>query len=191
MDEDGRRRVSIPVGAAELAIAKGDITTMPADVIVNAANSALRGGGGVDGAIHRRGGPAIMDELLERYPNGTPTGTAVVTAAGELPATWVVHAVGPRYRDGLRGEEAQLRAAYEAAMILADGLGARSVTFPAISCGIYGYPLEEGARIGMSTVRDRLVSAGTIERVTFVLNSDNTFATFERVLSEVDSPPGT
>jgi O-acetyl-ADP-ribose deacetylase (regulator of RNase III) len=191
MDEDGRRRASIPVGAAELAIAKGDITTMPADVIVNAANSALRGGGGVDGAIHRRGGPAIMDELLERYPNGTPTGTAVVTAAGELPATWVVHAVGPRYRDGLRGEEAQLRAAYEAAMILADGLGARSITFPAISCGIYGYPLEEGARIGLSTVRDRLVSAGTIERVTFVLNSDNTFATFERVLSEVDSPPGT
>jgi O-acetyl-ADP-ribose deacetylase (regulator of RNase III) len=191
MDEDARRRASIPVGAAELAIARGDITTMPADVIVNAANSALQGGGGVDGAIHRRGGPTILDELRERYPNGSPTGTAVVTAAGELPARWVVHAVGPRYRDGLHGEEALLRAAYEAAMILADGLGAASITLPAISCGIYGYPLEEGARVGLSTVRDRLVSAGTIERATFVLNSDDTFATFERVLSEVDRLPGT
>src|SRR5437764_13692195 len=101
MGEEAPNRASILVGTAELGSLKGDITAVPAKVIVNAANSGLRGGGGVDGAIHRRGGPAIMRELRERYPNGTPTGTAVVTAAGELPATWVVHAVGPRYRDGM------------------------------------------------------------------------------------------
>src|SRR5438874_7023461 len=118
---------------AVIELVQGDITLQEVDAIVNAANSGLHGGGGVDGAIHRRGGPAIMRELRERYPNGTPTGTAVVTAAGELPATWVVHAVGPRYRDGMHAEEDQLRAAYEAAMILGDGLAATSITFPAIS----------------------------------------------------------
>src|ERR1700724_1168340 len=102
-------------GDKVLRLVTGDITRVAADAIVNAANSSLSGGGGVDGAIHRAGGPSIMRELRERYPDGSPTGPAVVTAAGELPAPWVIHAVGPRYVDGTRGEPELLRNAYEAA----------------------------------------------------------------------------
>jgi O-acetyl-ADP-ribose deacetylase (regulator of RNase III) len=165
-----------------LALAQGDITRIEADAIVNAANSALAGGGGVDGAIHRAGGPSIMAELRERY-EGCPTGEAVVTGAGDLPARWVIHAVGPRWAGGARGEEQLLRSAYRASMARAAEVGARNVTFPAISCGIYGYPLDEGARVALETVTDALLGDTTVERATFVLYSRETYDAFASALA--------
>lgn len=169
------------VGERVLALAQGDITAFAADAIVNAANSALAGGGGVDGAIHRAGGPGIMAELRARYP-GCPTGSAVATGAGRLPARWVFHAVGPVWRGGGAGEAELLAAAYRAVLRLADEHGARSIAFPAISAGIYGYPLREAATIALSTVRDHLAGETTLERATFVLFSSGTYAAFAEVL---------
>ena len=177
----------LTVGGRTLAIVRGDITRIPADTIVNAANEALAGGGGVDGAIHRAGGPAIMADLEARYgPLGVrrcPTGSAVLTIAGDLPARWVIHAVGPIWRGGGSGEEAALRSAYTASFRLAEESQATSITFPAISCGIYGYPLDEGALVAVATVRDLLESATSIERATFVLFSEGTFETFASALA--------
>ena len=172
--------------ATPIRLVVGDITKIPADAIVNAANSSLAGGGGVDGAIHRAGGPAIMADLERRYGRGRhcPTGSAVVSDAGELPATWVIHAVGPIWRGGGAGEPDLLAAAYRASLRLAAEHGARSISFPAISCGIYGYPVDQAARIAIDTVRDVLATEhGSIERVTFVLFSQGTHDVFETVLS--------
>jgi O-acetyl-ADP-ribose deacetylase (regulator of RNase III) len=172
--------------APPIRLVVGDITKIPADAIVNAANSSLAGGGGVDGAIHRAGGPAIMADLERRYGRGRhcPTGSAVVSDAGELPATWVIHAVGPIWRGGGAGEPDLLAAAYRASLRLAAEHGARSVSLPAISCGIYGYPVDQAARIAIDTVRDVLATEpGSIERVTFVLFSQGTHDVFETVLS--------
>jgi O-acetyl-ADP-ribose deacetylase (regulator of RNase III) len=170
-------------GTATLSLARGDITTIAADAIGNAANAALAGGGGVDGAIHAAGGSAILAELRERYPHGTPTGTAVATGAGRLPARWVVHAVGPAWQGGGRDEARLLAEAYRAAVRLAAALGARTLTMPAISAGIYGYPLEEAAAIAVGTVADELRRASPLQRITFVLFSGDTFAAFERALA--------
>lgn len=180
----------LPIGSRVLAVTQGDITTVPADAIVNAANESLAGGGGVDGAIHRAGGPAVMDDLEARYGRlGTrrcPTGSAVITGAGRLPAQWVIHAVGPRWRGGGAGEEEHLAGAYRASLERAREVSARSVTFPAISCGIYGYPLPDGARVALETVAAVLGEADTtVERATFVLFSDDTLAAFERALAEL------
>jgi O-acetyl-ADP-ribose deacetylase (regulator of RNase III) len=175
---------SLAIGGRTLALTVGDITTIPADAIVNAANSALAGGGGVDGAIHRAGGPSIMAELRARY-TGCPTGSAVVTGAGNLPARWVIHAVGPRWQGGGRGEAGLLASAYRTAFGLAEELGARTVTFPAISAGIYGYPLDEAARIALETVAECLAGAKVVERATFVLFSEDTYRVFARVLRQL------
>jgi O-acetyl-ADP-ribose deacetylase (regulator of RNase III) len=173
------------LGAAVLALVVGDIATIAADAIVNAANSALRGGGGVDGAIHRGGGPTIMAELRARYPTGTPTGTAVATGAGDLPARWVVHAVGPAWAGGGHGEREQLASAYRSALAVAAGLGARTVNVPAISAGIYDYPLDEAAEVAVGAVADVLRSnPGSIERATFVLR-DETIEAFRRALTAI------
>ena len=164
----------------------GDITTVPADAIVNAANSALAGGGGVDGAIHRAGGPAIMADLDRRYGPGRhcPTGSAVVSDAGNLPATWVIHAVGPIWRGGAAGEPELLASAYRTSFRLAGELGATSVSFPSISTGVYGYPVDLAAQIAIDTVSDALaLEPGSIERVIFVLFSQGTLEVFEEVLS--------
>ena len=184
---------TLRVGRATIELRQGDITTVPADAIVNAANSALAGGGGVDGAIHRAGGPTLMAELEDRYgpSRHCPTGSAVHTGAGDLPARWVIHAVGPIWRGGTLGEPALLATAYRTSLSLAAQLGARSVTFPAISCGIYGYPLDQAAAIAIGTVRDWLggtADAGTadsatgIQHVIFVLFSADTLEAFERAL---------
>jgi O-acetyl-ADP-ribose deacetylase (regulator of RNase III) len=178
------------IGTRVLAVTQGDITSLPADAIVNAANESLAGGGGVDGAIHRKGGPAIMHDLGARYgPLGArrcPTGSAVVTGAGNLPAAWVIHAVGPQWRGGGAGEEELLASAYRSALERAREVGARSITFPAISCGIYGYPLRDGARVALRTVADGLGDEGTtLEQATFVLFSEETLAAFERALAEL------
>lgn len=166
-----------------IRLIQGDITTIPTDAIVNAANSALRGGGGVDGAIHRAGGPSIMSDLDRRYGPGRfcATGDAVVSDAGLLPARMVIHAVGPIWRGGGAGEADLLASAYRTALDLAVAEGARTVTFPAISCGVYGYPLDAAATIALATVRTWLDERpGAIESVTFVLFSRDTLEAFER-----------
>jgi O-acetyl-ADP-ribose deacetylase (regulator of RNase III) len=173
------------IGDRRLELALGDITTEAVDAIGNAANAALRGGGGVDGAIHRAAGPELMDELRRRYPDGTPTGTAVASDAHRLPARWILHAVGPIWRGGSQGEERLLAGAYRASLRLADELGARSVAFPAISMGIYGYPGHEGARVAVGTVADHLAGATDIEVVRFVLFSDETYERFAVALGEL------
>jgi O-acetyl-ADP-ribose deacetylase len=169
-----------------VALAHGDITRFPADAIVNAANASLSGGGGVDGAIHRAGGPAIMTELRARH-DGCPTGRAVATGAGRLPARWVLHAVGPIWRGGGNREAELLTAAYREALALADELGARTVSLPALSCGAYGYPLDEGAAVAIATVSEHLRGETALQRATFILHSDEVYDAFERALHQVAS----
>jgi O-acetyl-ADP-ribose deacetylase (regulator of RNase III) len=170
-------------GTGRLVLVEGDITTIAADAIGNAANAALAGGGGVDGAIHRAGGPEIMAELRSRHAYGTPAGTAVSTGAGALPARWVIHAVGPVWRGGDHGEPAQLAGAYRSALSIAAELGARTLTLPAISAGAYGYPLDDAARIAVVTVAASLRAGAPLECVTFVLFSPRTLAAFEHALA--------
>lgn len=156
---------TLQVGSRTIELRQGDITTVPADAIVNAANSALAGGGGVDGAIHRAGGPTLMAELRDRYgpDRHCATGSAVHTGAGNLPARWVIHAVGPIWRGGALGEPELLASAYRTSLRLASELDARTVTFPAISCGVYGHPLDQAASIAVGTVRDWLAGADGAE----------------------------
>jgi O-acetyl-ADP-ribose deacetylase (regulator of RNase III) len=175
---------------ARVRLLAGDITLASVDAIVNAANSALAGGGGVDGAIHAAGGPTLMAELRERY-DGCPTGSAVVTGAGRLPARWVIHAVGPVWRGGDSGEAELLASAYRSSLDRAAELGARSVAFPAISCGIYGYPLDAAAEVALGAVRGWLGdhSGSGVSDVTFVLRGGEVMAAFEGAL--LREPAGT
>ncbi len=162
----------------DITLARGDVTEADVDAVVNAANSSLLGGGGVDGAIHRRGGPAILAECqrlrAETYPDGLPTGQAVATTAGELPARWVIHTVGPVHA---RGEDrsAQLASCYRESLRVADDLGAASVAFPAVSAGVYGWPMDDAARIAVTTVRD---TATDVAEVRFVLFTQDAYDAF-------------
>lgn len=167
-----------------LKLVQGDITRVPSDAIVNAANSALRGGGGVDGAIHRAGGPAIMRELdqIRAASGGCPTGSAVVTTAGNLPAKYVFHAVGPIWRGGGHGEAELLASCYRTAMKLAAERGVRTISFPSISTGVYGYPVEEAAPIALRTVAESLAGETSVETAIFVLFDRTTFQAYERAL---------
>ncbi|MFJ9819165.1 O-acetyl-ADP-ribose deacetylase [Streptomyces sp. NPDC101151] len=163
-----------------ITLVQGDITRQSADAIVNAANSSLLGGGGVDGAIHRRGGPAILEECRKlrasHYGKGLPTGRAVATTAGDLDARWVIHTVGPVWSDTEDRSEL-LASCYRESLRTADELGARTVAFPAISTGVYRWPMEDAARIAVETVR----TAGTaVEEVRFVLFDDRAYETFAR-----------
>ncbi|HTA69714.1 MAG TPA: O-acetyl-ADP-ribose deacetylase [Bryobacteraceae bacterium] len=156
----------------KLRLVVGDITKIRVDAIVNAANAGLRGGGGVDGAIHRAGGPAIMRELdeIRASSGGCPTGSAVVSTAGALPAQYVIHAVGPIYRDGLHGEPSQLASCYHKCLELAEERGARTVSFPAISTGAYGYPTNEAAEIALASVAQHFEQTSSgVREVLFVL----------------------
>jgi O-acetyl-ADP-ribose deacetylase (regulator of RNase III) len=162
----------------QIRLVRGDITEQAVDAIVNAANSSLLGGGGVDGAIHRRGGPEILAACQElrrtRYPNGLPTGQAVATPAGRLPARWVIHTVGPVHSK--REDRSHLLAScYRESLSVADELGAVSVAFPAVSAGIYGWPMDDAARIAISTVQE---TESAVEQVSFVLFSDAAFEAF-------------
>lgn len=147
----------IRIGNTELRLLRGDITEQEVDAVVNAANSTLLGGGGVDGAIHRRGGPAILEECRElrrtRYPDGLPTGKAVATGGGELAAQYVIHTVGPVWRGGAAGEDDLLASAYRNSLERAREVGARVVAFPSISTGAYGFPVERAAPIALRTIR--------------------------------------
>jgi O-acetyl-ADP-ribose deacetylase (regulator of RNase III) len=161
--------LDLRIGTARLELRIGDITSEHVDAIGNAANAALRGGGGVDGAIHAAAGPGLLDELRRRYPDGTPTGTAVETSAHRLPARWVIHAVGPVWRGGGHGEAELLAGAYRDSLRLAQELGARSLALPAISMGIYGYPADEAARVAVETVSEGVAAPSALEVVRFVL----------------------
>ncbi|MFF7278276.1 O-acetyl-ADP-ribose deacetylase [Streptomyces griseorubiginosus] len=161
-----------------IRLVQGDITRESADAIVNAANSSLLGGGGVDGAIHRRGGPAILADCRRlragHYGKGLPTGKAVATTAGALDARWVIHTVGPRYsREEDRSE--LLASCYRESLRVADELGARTVAFPAVSAGIYGWPIDDAARIAVETVRG---TETAVEEVRFVLFDEQAFEAF-------------
>jgi O-acetyl-ADP-ribose deacetylase (regulator of RNase III) len=172
-----------------LQLMKGDITQVPVDAICNAANSQLAGGGGVDGAIHRAGGPAIMRELdeLRATRGGCPTGSAVATTAGSLPAKWVFHAVGPVYRDGESGEPEALRSAYRACLNLAEETGCQYISFPSISTGVYGYPVREAAAIAISEVVRHLNDPHhKLQRVVFVLFDDRTCAAYAEALRAME-----
>jgi O-acetyl-ADP-ribose deacetylase (regulator of RNase III) len=168
-----------------LELVKGDITEQAVDALVNAANSRLAGGGGVDGAIHRRGGPEIMRETARRYPDGCPTGSAVISGAGKLPAKYVIHAVGPVWRGGGRGEPDLLRSAYRAALDLAREHGCRGVALPSLSTGAYGYPIDQAARIALAVASEFLAEDGLPELVRFVLFGAEALAAFEGALAEL------
>ncbi|WP_329402415.1 O-acetyl-ADP-ribose deacetylase [Streptomyces melanogenes] len=169
----------------EIVLVRGDITEQSVDAVVNAANSSLLGGGGVDGAIHRRGGPEILADCrrlrASHYGKGLPTGQAVATTAGRLPARWVIHTVGPVWqRDEDRS--ALLASCYRESLRVAGELGARTVAFPAISTGIYGWPLDDGARIAVRTVREAAPAAGSVEEVRFVLFDETAYRAFEEAV---------
>ncbi|MFI8079619.1 O-acetyl-ADP-ribose deacetylase [Kitasatospora sp. NPDC086009] len=177
-----------------ITLVEGDITEQQVDVVVNAANSSLLGGGGVDGAIHRKGGPQILEECrrlrASQYGKGLPTGCAVATAAGRLPARWVVHTVGPVHLAEEYDKRAeQLASCYRESLRVAVELGARTVAFPAVSAGVYGWPLDDAARIALGTVAaaaaaERSVSVsgsvGELEEVRFVLFGAEAYRAFER-----------
>src|SRR5690606_7336151 len=156
-------------------LARGDITTQHVDAIVNAANSRLAGGGGVDGAIHRAGGPEIMEATARDYPEGCPTGSAVITTAGKLPAKFVLHAVGPVWKGGRQGEPELLRSAYRRCLELAVENGCKSIALPAISTGIYGYPMDRAAIDSLSEVIEFLRNNPAPLHVRFVLFGEGAY----------------
>jgi O-acetyl-ADP-ribose deacetylase len=167
-----------------IELVEGDITEQRVEAVVNAANSSLLGGGGVDGAIHRRGGPAILEECKrireERYPDGLPTGKAVATTGGNLPAGWVIHTVGPVYSKG-EDRSALLASCHIESLRVADEIGARTVAFPAISTGVYGYPLDEAAPVAIGAVRE---ADTRVEEVRFVLFDERPHQAFREALEE-------
>ncbi len=172
------------IGDSTIELVRGDITEQETDAIVNAANSSLAGGGGVDGAIHRAGGHSIMEETRRKYSEGCPTGHAVITGGGDLKATYIIHTVGPIYRGGDRGEAGLLASAYRESLRLASAHGLTSVAFPSISTGAYRYPITEAAEIAISTVQMYLRDHPEIELVRFVLFSDRDFQVYRMILDD-------
>lgn len=167
------------LGQMRIEAVQGDITEETTDAIVNAANEALAGGGGVDGAIHRAAGRHQLREACQEL-GGCPTGDAKATPGFALPARWIIHTVGPRYRDGLRGEPALLASCYRRCLEVADELGARSIAFPAISTGIYGYPHDAAAEIAVTTLR---TTSTRVEVARLVAFDEATLARYQRLLT--------
>ncbi|MBN1574440.1 MAG: O-acetyl-ADP-ribose deacetylase [Deltaproteobacteria bacterium] len=177
--------MEVKIGTGTLSLVRGDITEESTDAIANAANSGLRGGGGVDGAIHRAGGPKIMEEC--RKIGGCPTGSAVITAGGNLKAKYVIHAVGPIYKRGTKGEEKLLSSAYRKCLEIVSEKEIKSIAFPSISTGVYGYPIADASKTALVTVIDYMKSHPEIELVRFVLFSDNDLKVYEESLKKLSS----
>ncbi len=177
------------IANATLTLIKGDITDVEADAIVNAANSTLLGGGGVDAAIHNRGGPKILEEckrLREKeWPDGLPTGNAVITSGGNLKAKYVIHTVGPIWHGGLHDEAKLLRRSYWNTLKLASAQGLKTVAFPSISTGSYHFPTEEASRIAVKAIKDYLEKEGKIEKITLVLFSEQDLDIYTKAAKEV------
>jgi O-acetyl-ADP-ribose deacetylase (regulator of RNase III) len=168
-------------GDMELTVVQGDITEQDVDAVVNAANRAMRGGGGVDGAIHRAGGPAVLEDCIRRFPRGLATGEAGWTTAGSMRSRWVIHVVGPNFRAG-ETDRSLLTSCYARALTVADELGARTVAFPLVSAGIYGWPQDDAIAAAVSTLR----STGTrVEEVRMVAFDT---ATYDALVRAVDGP---
>lgn len=179
--------MKVNVQKSILEVVQGDITQQDTEAIGNAANSALAGGGGVDGAIHRAGGPTLMAELRAKY-KGCPTGSAVMTGGGNLRAKYVIHAVGPRYSGSSKDPEL-LSSAYRKSLELCTQNKISSIAFPSISTGIYGYPVEEASRIALKTAMDYLKEHPEINLVRFVLFDSNTFRIYQEALKELTRAP--
>lgn len=181
--------MQVRFGSSMIELTQGDITRQRVDAVVNAANSALAGGGGVDGAIHRAAGPGVMEETDRLYPDGCPTGSAVITSGGLLAAQYIIHAVGPVWQGGVKGERALLRSTHEASLSLAIEHNCQSVAFPAISTGAYGYPIDVTAEDALGATSDFLTHHGAPALVRFVLFDNGAYAAFARVLESLTSPP--
>jgi O-acetyl-ADP-ribose deacetylase (regulator of RNase III) len=177
------------VGNAIVRLVRGDITEMETEAIVNAANSSLMGGGGVDGAIHRRGGPQILEECKRiratEWPQGLPTGRAVITSGGNLKARYIIHTVGPIWRGGNRGESELLAQAYQNSLRLAVAKGLKTVAFPSISTGAYGYPIEDACRVALEAVKEFLEKEDNLDEVIFALFSESAFEVYADKAEEV------
>ena len=177
------------IGDSTLEILLNDITEMKTDAIVNAANSSLLGGGGVDGAIHSRGGKTILDECkqirLLKYPNGLPTGEAVLTSAGNLKAKYVIHTVGPIWKGGMFNEKKFLKKAYKSSLKLAFNKGFNSISFPSISTGTYNYPTKEASIVALQTIKDFLIENIIKIKVFFVLYSKRTFEIYLNTANQI------
>ena len=184
MDEQG---VEVTVNQAKLSLVQGDITRQTTDAIVNAANSGLMGGGGVDGAIHRAGGSAILEECKQivSKQGRLPTGEAVITTGGNLKARYVIHTVGPVWRGGTQGEAELLTSAYRESLKLAAENGLSSISFPSISTGVYGYPVDEAAEVALASVIAFIRDITSIREVTFVLFDSNTYSGYCQALKKL------
>lgn len=172
--------------SARLEVWRGDITTLAVDAIVNAANETLLGGGGVDGAIHRAAGPELLAEC--RTLGGCPTGEARITRGHRLPARHVIHTVGPVWNGGGRGEPDLLAACYRSTLALAERHPVRTIAFPAISCGVYGYPIRDAARIAVREVRVHLERGSRLTRVVFVAFGDDVYQAYASLIPDKETP---
>jgi O-acetyl-ADP-ribose deacetylase (regulator of RNase III) len=175
--------MQVKIGTSTLELVEGDITQQDTEALVNAANEHLWVGGGVDGAINRAGGPRIQEEA--RKIGHCPTGQAVVTTGGNLKAKYVIHTVGPIYRDGRHGEPGLLASAYRESLKAASAKGIKSLAFPSLSTGVYGYPIPDAARVALKTVKEYLAQHQEIELVRFVLFGHPTFTAFAEALQEI------
>jgi O-acetyl-ADP-ribose deacetylase (regulator of RNase III) len=180
--------MKISIGSSTLELVQGDITKETTEAIVNAANSSLLGGGGVDGAIHRAGGPKILEEC--RKLGGCPAGEAKITTGGNLAATYVIHTVGPIYRGGCSGEPETLASAYGNCLKVASKNNIKSISFPSIGTGAYGYPLKDAAAIALSVVADYLKKHEEIELVRFVLFGQSAYDAYEKTLQSLSDGVG-
>lgn len=177
------------VGKTKICLVQGDITKQDTDAVVNAANPSLMGGGGVDGAIHRKGGPKILEECKKiratKWPNGLPTGKAVITSGGNLKAKYVIHTVGPVWRGGNHREPGLLAEAYRNSLRLAVSKGLRTVAFPSISTGAYRYPIEKASKIALATVKEFLETEDKLDVVVFVLFMRHDFEVYRNTAKEI------
>jgi O-acetyl-ADP-ribose deacetylase (regulator of RNase III) len=182
------------INRTQISLIQGDITNMEIDAIVNAANSSLMGGGGVDGAIHRRGGPTILEECINirktEWPEGLPTGHAVITSGGNLRAKFVIHTVGPIWRGGKDGEAELLANAYRNSLRLAHEKELRTIAFPSISTGAYGYPIYEASRIALQTVKDFVAEENDIDKIVFVLFSEHDLKVYKDTMKKLQEIHG-
>jgi len=188
-----KEKVQYQIGKTKITLIQGDITEMTTDAIVNAANPSLMGGGGVDGAIHRKGGPKILEECKRiratQWPNGLPTGKAVITTGGNLKAKYVIHTVGPVWQGGKNNEPELLAEAYRNSLALACEKGLKTIAFPAISTGAYGYPIEKATKVALKTVKEFLKRENKLEEVVFVLYSKQHFEIYKKMAKEILAKP--